>query len=314
MMTYEYWGMGNCGSLQPLSTYAEAQKRFDDTKPIRGRNPEVRPLGNKRRYAWYEIRKNTNVVEDGFLGQYITTYACVLFNSNCVEFYPDGKVAIRTVGWHTPTTMAFINYTTRNFGHIESVKGKWYWKQKHDGKLFSIKNKELMLKPNAEGKLEVDNPVKEHKYAISRKAMNEVRKKYAFFSDYCSVMLAMNKAITKEANEESAKQTELTSSDLIGQDYRWSAVKSVSVNRTKFFEQLNKVTETGNLDLMYALAIHVCFSFGHWSYRTSTTECSPEAFKKKWNELLKYQFFKEVTVTKDVDVGVGFKDTNTKYL
>ena len=31
-----------------LRTYADALKRWTDTKPIRGRDPEVRPLGHRK--------------------------------------------------------------------------------------------------------------------------------------------------------------------------------------------------------------------------------------------------------------------------
>lgn len=319
-MGYHYWGMGNCARLPSLPNYEKAKQHFDTVVPIRGRNPEVRPLGSIRRYTWYQVKKNQRVISDGFLGQYITTYSCNLYGSDCVEFYPDGKVAIRSKGWHTPTTIAFINYVTQSFGHIESVSGKWYWKQTHNGKMFPIsrgRDDELILKPDADGRMEVDNPVVEKKYAVNRKAMNAVRKKYDFFRDYCTVMLSMNPNINKEEWENMVKELHLTSNDFVS-NYTWSyggvETNAGKANRAMFFEHMDKVKEDGDVDLMYALAIVMCYSFGRWSYRTNMCTCTPEVFNKQWAEVLKYQFFDDVMVANGVDVGIGFKDRNMKYV
>ena len=311
-----FWGHGNCAKIPSIPNYAKAQEHYNSVVPIRGRNPEVRPLGSMRRYTWYSIEKNNRVVEDGFLGQYTTTYSCKLFGTDCVEYYPDGKIAIRTAGWHTPTTMAFINYVTQMFGYIESVKGKWYWNQTHDSKKFLISKttKDLiMLSPDADGHMIVEEPVKEKKYVISRKAMNVVRKKYEFFRDYCTVMLSMNDSIERTEQEEASKGLGLSTYELIGTEH-WRLEDRRKDSRDTYFAHMDDVVETGNVELMYSLAIVACYSFGRWSYRNNTSRCSPEQFNRQWNEVLKYKFFNEITVAQDVEAGVGFKDPNTKYL
>jgi len=317
MMTYTAWGHGNCASLPSLTNYKEAKEWFDSVTPIRGRN--VRPLGNNRRYTWYEIRKNQRVVDDGFLGQYSTTYSCTLYNNmDCVEFYPDGKIAIRTYGWQTPTSMAFINYVTRQFGFIESVGGKWYWRQIHDDKMFLMskaKNFTLMLKPDADIKnhMVVDSPTQERKYVVSRKAMNAVRKKYKFFSEYCHVMLSMNDTVPRDEVEQIYKSLGFEGSDLIGNE-AWRTEDRIKRNRETFFNYMDKVEREGDVELMYSLAILVAYSFGRWSYHQDTCTCTPQLFNRQWSELLKYKFFNDVMVVNEVEAGVGFKDPNTKYL
>ena len=320
MMTYpNMWGFGNCARIPSLPDYARAKKHFEDTAPIRGRNPEVRPLGSVRRYAWYRIKENKRVIEDGFLGQYITTYSCELYGMDCVEFYPDGSITIYTRGYHSPTTMAFINYTTKEFGYIESVGGKWYWKQKgiaftddgNKGKMFLIskqRDSKIILKPDADGNMIVDNPVAEKKYAVSRKAMNEVRKKYEFFHDYCRVMLSMNPNSSREEHENVVKQTNIPNPN-----YAVAYYESARRDRDMFFAKLDEVIEHGDVELMYALALSASYAFGRWNYRDSSNTCTPEVFTAKWNETLKYQFFDKVMVANDVEAGVGFKDHNTKY-
>jgi hypothetical protein len=318
-MTYTSWGHGNCAGLPSLTNYKKAKEWFDSVTPIRGRTPAVRPLGNNRRFTWYEIRKNQRVIDDGFLGQYSTTYSCTLYNNmDCVEFYPDGKIAIRTNGWRTPTSMAFINYVTREFGFIESVGGKWYWKQRHDKKMFLMsKDKDftLMLKPDANNKndMVVDSPTQERKYAVSRKAMNAVRKKYAFFSEYCHVMLSMNDTVHRDEVENVYKSLGFEGSNLIGSE-AWRTEDRTKRNREIFFKHMDKVEREGDVELMYSLAILASYSFGHWSYINNLCVCTPAKFNSHWSELLKYAFFNEVMVANEVEAGVGFKDPNTKYL
>jgi hypothetical protein len=164
--------------------------------------------------------------------------------------------------------------------------------------------------------MEVDNPVVEKKFGVNRKAMNAVRKKYDFFRDYCYVMLSMNPSISKEEYEGLTKDLHLSQTDFLS-NYTWNnlgvEVNAGKQNRERFFEQLDKVKADGDIDLMYALAIVMCYSFGSWSYRTNTATCTPESFNRQWAEVLKYKFFNEVMVANDVDVGVGFKDRNMKY-
>jgi hypothetical protein len=329
--TPSYWGLGNCARIPSLSNYAEARKHYQEVRPIRGRT--VRPLGAMRRFTWYEIKENRRVVEDGFLGQYITTYSCTLYkNLDCVEFYPDGSVAIRTYGWHTPTTMAFINYVTHGFGYIESIKGKWYWYQQHDKKYHYIKQDNtrfdygadtdhkkwresfrILLKPNEEGKYEVVNPVDEKKHTINRKAMNVVRKRYEFFREYCHVMLSMSNTIKREDAEAITTELGLWHSQLLG-NHNYMGENKSALNRARLFEHLDKVTRNGDLELMYSLALYVSYSFGKWNYKDSCCVCKVDAFNRQWTELLKFQFFNEVSVASDVEVGVGFKDANLKYV
>lgn len=324
MMTYHMWGHGNCAGIPSLPNYEKAKTWFDGVVPIRGRTEEVRPLGKVRRFAWYRIQKNQRVIEDGFLGQYITTYSCRLYGTDCIEYFPDGKIAIRTNGWHTPTTMAFINYATQEFGYIESVGGKWYWKQKglavtedgNKGKMFlmsKLRDDPIILMPDADGNMIVQNPVQEKKYVANRKAMNVVRKNYEFFREYCYVMLSMNEAVNRAEVEAIHKKLRFEGSSLIGNE-RWRTDDRITSNRNNFFRLMDKVKREGDIELMYSLALVATWAFGHWSYGTNTSVCTPEKFNREWAELLKHKFFAEVMVATDVEAGVGFKDPNLKYL
>ena len=91
-----------------IKLYNEFKKRYDNTKPIRGRAVECRPI-SKRTRDWEEVVKRW-VVEDGALdmeGEW--SYGAHLYRTDCVMYMPNGDIHVRTGGWDTPTTAEFIS-------------------------------------------------------------------------------------------------------------------------------------------------------------------------------------------------------------
>ena len=309
-----YWGHGNCARLPSLHNYERAQVHHDSVVPIRGRAVECRPLGERRRYSYYEIRKYNKAiqVEGDPLGQFITTYACNLYRLDCVEYYPDGKIAIRTNGWHTPTTLAFVNYVTQQFGKLVSVKGRWYWNVTGTDKMFKVptaRGSELILS-NVGGEMIPENPLEEKRYAIKRKAINAIRKKYNFFIDYGSTMLKMNNVVEKFTPKD-VVHTNFRSMHLIRS--HWDGNGTNKENLAELFSSLDKVIETNDLDLMYELAIYVANVAGSWAYKEQAVVCDAQRFVNMMNEAIKYHFRDDVFVSEEVSVGVALYDRNEKY-
>lgn len=77
-------------------SYAEAKKIHDNTKPIRGRNVEMRPLGNRRDADSYWVRMNGDDVE------------FVLYKSPVIVYKPDGAVVITPDAYSTVSTHQFF--------------------------------------------------------------------------------------------------------------------------------------------------------------------------------------------------------------
>lgn len=302
----ELLGHGNCGQIPHLSSYATAKLWFEKVKPLRGRTPELRPLGRNRRYTWYEIRKNTyaNQAENT---QY-DTYACRLFNTDCVEFYPDGRVTIRNNGWRTITTGAFINFVLWQVGRVVSESGKWYFINKQ-GKTYRFSGDELKLKPDGEFYVLDGEPEQEAIRRLSRKAMGAMRKKYRTIIEYGKTMLALDSGIDR-LDLDLAKLG-FTNNNL---QYRhnWAAPNAED-NRTKVFKLMDKQLESGDLELLYDLARYVATSAGHYNYRQDRIVCHPQTYVKFFDELIKHQFRDEVFVSEPVPVGVIFNDKNKKY-
>jgi hypothetical protein len=91
-----------------IKMYNEFKKKYDNTKPIRGRSVECRPI-SKRTRDWEEVVKRW-VVEDGALdmeGEW--SYGAHLYRTDCVMYMPNGDIHVRTGGWDTPTTAEFIS-------------------------------------------------------------------------------------------------------------------------------------------------------------------------------------------------------------
>ena len=65
-----------------LRSYEYYQKKWNDTKPIRGRAEVCKPLGQRRR-TWETVEKRD------IDGQEV--YACHLYNTDVVMYYPHGS-------------------------------------------------------------------------------------------------------------------------------------------------------------------------------------------------------------------------------
>lgn len=77
--------------------FRRARLKWHDTKPIRGRATDMRPLGERRR-DWERVVK---VDED--------TYAYRHHSTNVLTFHADGRVVIDSGGWISKTTTDFLN-------------------------------------------------------------------------------------------------------------------------------------------------------------------------------------------------------------
>ena len=81
----------------PMSSYEYYSKKWADTKPIRGRVEVTKPIGQRRRH-WETIEQRDGDV-----------YACHLYQTDVVNYYPDGSVGLRAETWSTPITAEFMS-------------------------------------------------------------------------------------------------------------------------------------------------------------------------------------------------------------
>jgi hypothetical protein len=313
------WGFGNCGRLKSISTYKQAKEHFEWVTPIRGRKEEVKPLGLNRRYTWYRIKENMRVVDDGCLGAWQKTYSANLYNTDMVEWFPNGDIAIGTGGWRSPTSLAFINYTTQDFGHIESWNGKWYFTNKESKSyLLKSKTKEKLLLVNtrrqiqsyARGMVDVYEPAhpqQEHKYSANRKEMNRLKKYYAPFTEYCKNMLLIDNKFNYTSEEMDKAFGKMTSPHMVSYSYHRDIAKE---HRSFFMEKVGEFIDGGsmNLNLAYNLALLGAKSAAGWRQL-----CEPKQFEDNFIEIIKNYHNEEVFKAAPMEVGIAFVDRNAKY-
>lgn len=85
-------------------TYKDIEKRWVNTKPIRGRSTDVRPIAERRR-DWEQVTRTA--IDEG-----MWSYAARLYNTDVVTYLPNGDIIINANGWNTPSTADFIhNYS-----------------------------------------------------------------------------------------------------------------------------------------------------------------------------------------------------------
>lgn len=90
-------GYATVRNIKRFWSYAEAKSWHDMTKPIRGRKPEIRPLGERRDVDTYSIRMNGDDVE------------CVLYQTPVITFKPDDTVVVWMDKWNSVSTRQFIH-------------------------------------------------------------------------------------------------------------------------------------------------------------------------------------------------------------
>jgi len=149
--------------------YAQALQIHDNSKPIRGRSPEIRPLGNRRDADTYWIRKNGEAIE------------LVLYKTPVVTFMPDGVVQIFLDSYNTVSTHQFISH----------VLGIPAWGVRRTTVLnvgdakYALGDKEVLrLRKSEDGKWCVLNASVQYGWKLNRKAVADLRAKYGEFYKY----------------------------------------------------------------------------------------------------------------------------------
>ena len=102
MNSAEFYGTHKELRMSAFFSYAGMHAKHESTKPIRGdgTNSGVIPLGKRSKANEQLVRK----VIDGQV-----VYACRLYDTDCVEYWPDGSVLVRDGGYNTTTTGKFIH-------------------------------------------------------------------------------------------------------------------------------------------------------------------------------------------------------------
>lgn len=98
-----------------IQRYENMKSKYNSITPIRGRAGDIRPI-DKRRRDWETLHRKFD--SDG-----TESYACRLHNTDCVEYFPNGDIVLRTQGHTTTSTASFIGrfgpfHATKSHNHV----------------------------------------------------------------------------------------------------------------------------------------------------------------------------------------------------
>jgi hypothetical protein len=162
-------GYATVMSVPRVHTYALAKNLHDSIKPIRGRSPEIRPLGNRRDADSYWVRMEGDDV------------VFVLYKSPVITYKPDGSVVL------TPDTYSTVS-THQFFARVLGV-GANASRQNSvitlGDKRYTVRGKDtLTLKMQGGNWQCIEGAKTQFSWHLNRQGANNVRARYKEFATY----------------------------------------------------------------------------------------------------------------------------------
>ena len=287
-----------------INDYATALKLWEDTKPIRGRAIDTRPLGH-RRNDHYLINK----LPDGAV-------ECILYKTPVVIFWENGDVVIRHDGYNSVSTCNFIGEVLGLHSSIFNYKTLVGF----GGKDYIVPDSGLTIKRNANWVYEPVNPVPVVGHAIDRKGANNVRARYKPFRAYLSSMCRLKAGsdypqselcrVFGEAIDGKYSRPKMPAD--LSHEERSGWEDSVKL----FFTLITDTNEETKNDSYYKAILQMVYSFGasKWNaYETEGYTLNEKKALKAFDELIIGFHRSETLIEKVLPEGVVRKDSNGKY-
>jgi len=171
-----------------IRIYEAYRELFSDTKPIRGRNVEVRPWGDRRR-DWEQVI--CRVQEDGQCA-----YGARMHSTDVFLVMPNGDLRFDCGGWYTPTTAEFMNRLVLGI-RVDKRHGKmWVHRNVGTEEFCALLDKPVLVKwdttnPNYEHYQLAEPSIAQQKVIDPVKAKAE-RLKVKAFKEYALSMLKIS--------------------------------------------------------------------------------------------------------------------------
>lgn len=170
--------------------YTLYEEKYNNTKPIRGRSKECRPLGDRRR-TWEVVARE--VRETGIF------YGACFSNTKVVMIAPTGDVHLNAGGWHSVTTADFINQHSpfnakKQYGKVwVKVGDEWFV-------LPQAKEQEFVIRYNAETQSYYCNESKVvEQVVIDKDKVKEAREPVKELKEYVKNILKLGDGWIREA-------------------------------------------------------------------------------------------------------------------
>jgi hypothetical protein len=186
-MAYSYHSSGV--SHYNFKSFDTAEAHFKSVKPIRGSDPEIRPIGSNRRYKWCAIAMpDTDTVQ------------AILYDTPCVEYRRDGTVTLRLDKWVTYSTANFMDAVLPPQFGVVSLNKRRVVLTTPNGDKYEIPRGPDGLTFNANDwtKLTLADNEDRYEYVADRKMIKQVREYFRPFIDYVKVCGSMNNKYTSD--------------------------------------------------------------------------------------------------------------------
>jgi len=154
--------------------------RYNDTKPIRGRAEDVRPIGRRNR-DWELL-----VIEDRADGIW---YGALLYRTKVVMYGPNGELELNVDSWPTPKTADFM--TKHSPFRAHKTQNNIWVSVRGAGNVPILRNTIVKFKL-IDGAWQPAEPVKLKQKVVDRKASSAVRTTVKGFVDYATTMLKLS--------------------------------------------------------------------------------------------------------------------------
>jgi hypothetical protein len=157
-----------------IRDYKEALQKYNNTKPIKGRADDPRPLGERRYVDTYSVRKNvwTEAIE------------CILYKTPVVKFTVEDEIIINIDNWPSASTCQFISRIVPTVT-ANRVRGEVVLHFADNSKaMLPAKGELVLVRDNGRWMPKVKQTL--YDYRVSRKEANNVRKQVSMFKDYVS--------------------------------------------------------------------------------------------------------------------------------
>jgi hypothetical protein len=336
--------------LPLVVSFHDALEIFNNTKPIRGRVPEVRPLGIRRRHE-----ASVDVIRDEHgEAEYVDLK---LWGTRVMSFWRDEPhVAVI----HAPdSNRYFVSTTTASF--IEEVTGFGCLLRDHKLKFYVGGGSRIYrifdgmkierVWDNGTTHLNVLNPEPTHAYRVDRKTLREELEKYQPFLEYVTnmakIMNTLELDISSEVCQRAVKTTldigtfdkhylrELAQIAMTDRDkfnelvktnsYRaltYKSAQKVWIDIKSFLESVNDACNVSDYeamsDLYKVLAFHSCDGYRHaWRWGSSSPskvplQCVPLTMLARFRDLVKVVSAHKVFRKEELPEGKDIRDNNEK--
>lgn len=159
--------------------YEWYKTKYEETKPIRGRAEDIRPIGQRRR-DWERVVKEERT--DG------VWYGAKLYQTEVVMYSPDGRMELRVNDWATPSTADFM--TAHSPFRANKTRGN-IWVRLGEQNVPVAKSGVTKFRID-NGKWVLDQELKLKQKVVDRSKSKQVRERIRGFINYANTMLKLS--------------------------------------------------------------------------------------------------------------------------